>query len=104
VHKIAFKMYLKPGMAAEYRKRHDEIWPELVELLRDAGIRDYSIFLDVETSALFAVLWASAGHTMDALPRSSLMQRWWHHMGDIMDTNDDGSPRQSALQSMFHMP
>ena len=52
----AFRMQLKPGMAEEYRRRHDEIWPELAALLRDAGIHDYSIFLDPETNALFAVL------------------------------------------------
>ena len=34
----AFKMRLKPGVAAEYKKRHDEIWPELAAMLRAAGI------------------------------------------------------------------
>jgi L-rhamnose mutarotase len=41
---IAFKMQLFPGFEAEYRKRHDEIWPELVALLKEAGISEYSIF------------------------------------------------------------
>ena len=52
----AFRMKLKPGKVAEYRRRHDEIWPELAQLLRDAGIYDYSIFLDEATLHLFAVL------------------------------------------------
>jgi L-rhamnose mutarotase len=47
----AFKMKLKPGIAAEYKKRHDEIWPEL----RAAGVSDYSIFFDEATNILFAV-------------------------------------------------
>ena len=51
----AFKMKLKPGFEAEYKKRHDEIWPELQSLLSETGIQDYSIFLDEETLALFAV-------------------------------------------------
>ena len=51
----AFKMQLKPGVVAEYRKRHDEIWPELSALLTESGIYDYSIFLDEETLSLFAV-------------------------------------------------
>ena len=56
MQKYAFKMQLNPGMADEYRRRHDAIWPELVALLKAAGISDYSIHLDPETGALFGVL------------------------------------------------
>ncbi len=52
----AFRMKLKPGVVDEYKRRHDEIWPELVQVLREAGIYDYSIFLDEEDMHLFAVL------------------------------------------------
>ena len=74
--KHAFKMHLNPGMTAEYKKRHDEIFPELVELLKQAGVRDYSIHLDEDTNILFAVLWRRKDHTMDALPSHPVMQRW----------------------------
>jgi len=104
MEQIAFKMFLLPGNAAEYRRRHDQIWPELLELLREAGVSDYSIFLDEETHTLFAVLRRTPGHKMNTLPQSELMQRWWRHMADIMQTNGDGSPRQQPLESMFHMP
>ena len=50
MEKYEFKMRFNPGMAAEYKRRHDAIWPELVALLRDAGISDYSIRLDEETT------------------------------------------------------
>ena len=52
--RLAFKMYLNEGMKAEYKKRHDEIWPELKKLLKDNGVSEYSIFLDEETNYLFA--------------------------------------------------
>ena len=100
---IAFSMILKPGMAAEYRLRHDRIWPELTALLHDAGIRDYSIFLDESTHVLFAVLRLAPGHRIDELPQQALMQRWWRHMADIMQTQPDGSPTQRPLAPMFHM-
>ena len=103
MERIAFKMFLLPGHAAEYRRRHDEIWPGLVDLLHAAGISDYSIFLDEETHTLFAVLRRTSDHSMDSLPRAELMRRWWSHMADIMQTNSDGSPRQQPLSSMFHM-
>lgn len=103
MEQIAFTMFLKPGQAEEYRRRHDAIWPELQALLHAAGIRDYSIFLDAETNLLFAVLRRTPDHRMAGLPHAEPMQRWWRHMADIMETNADGSPRQRALQPMFHL-
>lgn len=104
MEKYAFKMQLNPGMEAEYKRRHDAIWPELVALLREAGVRDYSIHLDAETGILFGVLWRREGHGMDDLPDHPVMQRWWAHMADLMKTNPDASPVATPLQPMFHMP
>jgi len=103
MEKFAFRMFLNPGQAQEYKRRHDTIWPELVALLHEAGVSDYSIYLDAANLVLFAVLKRSAGHTMDDLPRHPVMQRWWAHMGDIMRTNADGSPVVEALPCMFHL-
>ncbi|WP_423209781.1 L-rhamnose mutarotase [Paracoccus yeei] len=104
MQKHAFRMRLNPGMADEYRRRHDAIWPELVALLRDAGVRDYSILLDPETDALFAVLWRTDDHRMDDLPAHPVMRRWWAHMADIMATQPDGAPVAVPLVPMFHLP
>jgi L-rhamnose mutarotase len=103
MEQIAFRMMLNPGQAVEYRRRHDEIWPELVTLLQEAGISDYSIFLDPETNALFAVLRRADSHSMDALPQHEVMRRWWAFMGDIMATNPDSSPVVVPLQPVFHL-
>jgi L-rhamnose mutarotase len=103
MQKYAFKMKLNPGMAAEYKRRHDAIWPDLVTLLKDAGVTDYSIHLDEETSILFGVLWRRDDHTMDALPNHPVMRRWWEHMRDIMATKPDGEPVAVPLKLMFHM-
>lgn len=100
----AFKMTLNPGMEAEYRKRHDEIWPELIDLLHQAGVSDYSIHLDRETSTLFGVLTRPKDHTMASLPEHPVMKKWWAHMADIMATNSDNSPVQSDLVTVFHLP
>jgi L-rhamnose mutarotase len=78
--KYAFKMKLRPGMEAEYKKRHDEIFPELPALLKGSGISDYSIHLDKETNTLFGVLWRREDHTMGDLPHHPVMKRWWAHM------------------------
>jgi L-rhamnose mutarotase len=101
--KYAFKMRLNPGMRAEYIRRHDAIWPELVTLLKDAGVSDYSIHLDAETNILFGVLWRTDGHRMDDLPNHPVMRRWWAHMADIMETRPDNEPVANPLETVFHM-
>jgi L-rhamnose mutarotase len=101
--RFAFKMSLKPGMADEYRRRHDALWPELGELLKAAGISNYSIHLDAETHTLFGYLERTDDHGMAELPSQPVMKKWWAYMGDIMATNPDGSPVAIALEEMFYL-
>ncbi len=96
-------MKLKAGFEAEYKKRHDEIWPELETLLSETGIRDYSIFLDEETRILFAVQKIDADFNMDYLPNHPLVKKWWAYMADIMETNPDNSPVTIPLKEVFYM-
>ncbi len=104
MEKYAFKMRLHPGSEAEYIRRHDAIWPELISLLTEAGVQDYSIHLDRDTHTLFGVLWRRKDHGMDALPDHPVMKRWWAHMADIMETRADNSPVALPLVTVFHMP
>jgi L-rhamnose mutarotase len=99
-----FKMKLKPGFEVEYKKRHDEIWPELSELLKEAGISDYSIFLDIETGILFAVQKLTENNKNDELPKTEIMKKWWDYMADIMEVNPDNSPVAIDLEQVFYMP
>lgn len=103
MEEVAFTMKLKPGVAAEYERRHDEIWPELTAALQAAGIRDYSIYLDAASGTLFAVQKRVPGHGIDALPGTAIMQRWWAYMGDLMATNPDNSPVVQPLARVFHL-
>ena len=82
-------MKLKPGVEAEYKRRHDEIWPELSTALTNAGIRDYSIYIEPATGTLFAVQKRTDSNTADTLPGLPVMQRWWLYMADLMETNPD---------------
>ncbi len=104
MQKHAFTMQLHPGQAEEYKRRHDEIWPELVQLLKEAGVSDYSIHLDPETHTLFGVLRRTDDHTMDDLSGSEIMQRWWAHMADIMETHTNNEPLTRTLQPVFYLP
>lgn len=102
MQRFAFKMFLDPGRRDEYKRRHDEIWPELSKLLTDSGISNYSIFLDEETNALFAYLERTEDHRMAQLPHEAVMRRWWEFMRDIMRYEND-MPVAVPLPEMFHM-
>jgi L-rhamnose mutarotase len=104
MERLAFKMKLFKGREAEYKKRHDEIWPELQELLKQKGISEYSIFLDETTNDLFGFLKITDAANMDKLPAQEVMQRWWKYMGDIMDSNPDNSPVSIPLKEVFYLP
>lgn len=96
-------MKLKPGFKTKYQKRHDQIWPELSQVLSEAGISDYSIFLDEETLTLFAVQKLTDDNTADDLPNHPVVRKWWDHMVDIMETHPDNSPVCLPLTEVFHM-
>ncbi|HQS05941.1 MAG TPA: L-rhamnose mutarotase [Daejeonella sp.] len=96
-------MKLKPGFKKEYKRRHDLIWPELSALLSDAGISNYSIFLDEETNILFAVQTLSGTNNSQDLSKTEIVKKWWAYMADIMDTNEDNSPISKPLELVFHM-
>lgn len=103
IETVAFRMTMNSGQADEYRRRHDEIWPELSDALIAAGVLDYRIFLDPVSDALFAVMTRRIDHTLADLPRTQIMQDWWAMMADIMATGPDNVPSQVDLQPMFHL-
>jgi len=104
MQRVAFKMKLHEGQAEEYKRRHDELWDDLRDLLKYIGVSDYSIFLDEETHALFGVLKIEDPKRLDELPAHPVMQRWWAYMGDIMDANPDNSPVSTPLKDVFYLP
>lgn len=103
MERLAFKMYLNEGQKREYKKRHDELWPELHQLLKDAGISEYSIFLDEETNTLFAFQKVSGEGSSQNLGQTEIMKKWWAFMADIMKTNPDKSPVAVPLEEIFYM-
>jgi L-rhamnose mutarotase len=99
----AFKMQLRPGMAEEYRRRHDSLWPEMRDMIRAHGGRNYSIFLDSDTDTLVGYieienedLWAASANT-------DVCRRWWDYMSPLMAVNPDNSPVTHTLESVFHL-
>jgi len=101
--RLAFTMRLKPGCEQEYRRRHEQIWPELKALLKETGISDYSIFLDPQTGTLFGCQRQAGRSSSQDLGSNPVVQRWWSYMADIMETNLDHSPVSRPLTEVFYL-
>jgi L-rhamnose mutarotase len=99
----AFKMYLKQGFEAEYVRRHNDIWTELKQLLKETGVSDYSIFWDQETNLLFGYQIVDGEKSSQDLGENPIVRKWWAYMADIMETNPDNSPVSIPLKEVFHL-
>lgn len=102
MNRFAFKMKLNPGCVEEYHRRHSKIWPEIVKLLKETGVSNYSIFFDEETNLLFAVQEQGEVSSQD-LGENPIIKKWWDYMADIMETNPDNSPVSIPLKEVFYM-
>ncbi len=99
----AFLMQVNPDQHAEYEKRHNPIWPELEATLKEHGVHNYSIFLDPDTSTLFAYAEIEDEERWNAIARTDVCQKWWAHMGDVMPSNPDHSPVSRDIREVFHI-
>ncbi|SFR67052.1 L-rhamnose mutarotase [Maribacter stanieri] len=98
-----FKMKIYPDKIAEYTKRHNQIWPELEILLKEQGVKNYSIFFDEETHILFGYVEVGSNGNWHAIADTDICKKWWAYMKDLMETNLDNSPVTVDLKNVFHM-
>ncbi len=96
-------MKLRPGMAAEYEKRHAALWPELIDAIKKGGASNYTIFHDPETDLLFEYIEIEDAAVWAARSGDAVTRRWWDYMADIMETNPDRSPLSRPLTPLFHL-
>jgi L-rhamnose mutarotase len=101
--RLAFKMKLNSGQKKVYAKRHNEIWPELKQLLKDSGVNEYSIFFDADTDTLFAFQKVVGEDGSQDLVDNPIVKKWWDYMADIMEVNTDNSPVSMPLEEVFYM-
>jgi L-rhamnose mutarotase len=99
---LAFCLRLRAGCEAEYRRRHDALWPEMRDALLGAGVLQYEIYLEPESMLLFAFVVRRSGHSMDTLPEQPTWRRWQQHMSDLI-LQEDGLPLRLPLRRMFRL-
>lgn len=97
-------MAVSPGKAEEYKRRHNPIWPELAQVLKQHGASNYSIFYHASTRQLFGYVEVADGARWEEIGQSEVCLRWWKYMSEIMPANPDGSPASAALHEIYHLP
>lgn len=98
-----FKMKLFQGMEEEYQRRHQQLWPEMKEMIRAHGGSNYTIFFDPDTLTLFGYLEIQDEALWDAGADTEINRKWWDFMADIMECNPDNSPVTLPLREVFHL-
>lgn len=98
-----FKMKLYEGMAAEYEKRHNELWDEMKDMIHEYGGSNYTIFLDKETNVLYGYIEVENEEKWNSSADTAICRKWWDFMADIMETNEDNSPVSVDLDEVFHL-
>jgi L-rhamnose mutarotase len=96
-------MSVNPGQQAEYARRHNPIWAELADVLRQHGVQSYSIYLDPETNDLFAYAEIESDERWAAIAGTEVCRRWWRFMREVMPSNLDDSPVARDLREVFHL-
>lgn len=98
-----FKMKVYPEKVTEYIERHNPIWEELEQVLKDHGVHNYSIFLDEQTHYLFGYAEIESEEKWNAIANTEICKKWWVYMADLMETNSDDSPVSKDLKHIFYM-
>ena len=101
--KKAFRMKVYPDQHAEYEKRHKELWPEMRQMLKEHGVKSYSIFLDKETNVLFSYAEIESEELWNQIAMTDINQKWWEFMEPVMETNPDKSPISQILKQVFDL-
>jgi L-rhamnose mutarotase len=99
----AFVMSVHAGKEPEYERRHNPIWPELRQVLKDHGVHNYSIFLHPRTRQLFGYVEVEDEARWQAIAQTAACRRWWAHMKDVMPSNPVNSPVAVELKEVFHL-
>jgi len=96
-------MAVNPDAHDEYKRRHDSIWNDLEEVLKQHGVHNYSIFLEPKMSRLFAYVEIESEELWMQIAETDACRRWWAFMTDVMPTNKDHSPITTDLNEVFHL-
>ncbi|MBQ3864677.1 MAG: L-rhamnose mutarotase [Clostridia bacterium] len=104
MERYAWKGRIKPGMAEEYKRRHDEIWPEMKQLLKEAGISNYTIWSNGTDVFGYYECEKGIAFAQKVQAESPVVARWNVYMDDVLELDmDPETGAQPLLRQMFFL-
>lgn len=103
MERICFTFELHPGMEAEYKRRHDEIWPELVEAIQEAGIRNYTLFRRDTSVIAYAECHPDAATAFGKVGATDVNARWAAWFEDVILRLTDDAGELMRADEVWHL-
>jgi L-rhamnose mutarotase len=103
MERLCYAFELAPGMESEYERRHQEIWPELVQAMKNAGFSNYSLFRRARTVIAYAECDPNASTALDRLDREEVGERWNSYIRSIMTSAADPDGRLLIYDEIWHL-
>ena len=102
--RVCFLLQVKPDRLEEYKRRHHQVWPEMLEALRETGWHNYSLFLRDDGLLVGYVETPDRQAALDGMASKEVNARWQTQMADFFDTGGEHADRaMMPLQEVFHL-
>lgn len=103
MERVCFTFDIYEGAEAEYKKRHDEIWPELVEAIKSSGFANYSLFRRGTQIVAYAEVSPDLPTALAKLGQFESNARWAEWFKDLIVNLTDAQGRLMMLQEVWHL-
>ncbi len=103
MERLCFTFEIRPGMEAEYKRRHDEIWPELVEAIKDAGLANYSLFRRGTEIVAYVECHPDVASAFGKLGPTEVNARWSEWFEDVIVSLTDENGELYRLEEVWHL-
>ena len=103
MERMCFKFEIYPGQEDEYKRRHDEIWPELVQDIQAAGLRNYSLFRSGQEIVAYVECHPDVATCFEKLSTSDANARWSEWFQDVIVALADDDGQLFRLGEVWHL-
>lgn len=103
MERLCFTFEIRPGMEAEYKRRHDEIWPELVAAIKDAGFANYSLFRRETQVVAYVECLPDVATAFAKLGPTEVNARWAKWFEDVIVSLTDDNGELYRLEEVWHL-
>ena len=105
MQRVCFLLKVKPERLKEYEERHQAVWPEMLQALRETGWRNYSLFLRPDGLLVGYLETDKFEEAVRGMQRYPVNERWQREMAEFFEGSEAGhaDERMAPLKEVFHL-